>query len=543
MVQPEPCRFDRARGGSPGEMIPIMPKQRRQESQKIPEARKAARPQPETATAPRTGEWRLIGIFCIAAMVRIFLFNAAFPFFNNVDEQFHLDTIIKYAHGYTARPASNHFDFESARLIAAFSTPEYFHAAREFPDGKIPPPAWQYPPEEYNRYLSQGTDVWLARCSNESYSPPLYYWLGGIWYNVGKFFGVSGLLLLYWLRFSNVVLYGLLIVSSYIFGRSLFPGRKAVYLGVPLLLVFFPQDLYYTLNSDVPSALFFTLSIFGLNDLAREKRPLYWYPVVGAIIGATFMIKLTDVFIAVPLALYAGLLLYRGSRQGRTGSEAIRVSLLCLTAALPLAIWVGGNLQTFGDATATGEKVAMLGWTKKPLFELFHHPLFTFNGFCFFFAELLRTFWRGELVWGLKRLAWSAADGFYIFSSIALLLFSMVIGFIERKAGSMFFKRFLCLSCFLAGAAVLAWLSIRFDFGNGWYPSRASPYFTSGRLISGATVPFLCLYVESLAILLSKVSRRLNPLYVIGAAGSLIVIGEFIIKAPVFLSRYNFFHI
>ena len=144
--------------------------------------------------------------------------------------------------------------------------------------------------------------LWLARCSNESFPSPLYYWLGGgTWYNVGKFFGVSGLLLLYWLRFSNVLLYGLLIVSSYFFGRSLFPGRKAVYLGVPLLLVFFPQDLYYTLNSDVPFALFFfTLSIFGLNELAREKRPLaIRYPAVGAIIGATFMIKLTDVFIAV----------------------------------------------------------------------------------------------------------------------------------------------------------------------------------------------------------------------------------------------------
>ena len=253
------------------------------------------------------------------------------------------------------------------------------------------------------------------------------------------------------------------------------------------------------------------------------------------------MIKLTDIFIGVPLALYSGLLLHRGFRQGRPGGEAIRLALLWLAAAVPLAIWVGGNLQTFGDTTATGEKIAMLGWTKKPLSELFRHPLFTLNGFSWFAAELLRTFWRGELVWGLKRLAWSVADGFYVFSSIALLLFSIVIGLMERK-DSMLFKRFMCLSCFLAGAAVLAWLSIRFDFGNGWYPSRERPYFTSGRLISGATVPFLCLYVESLALILSKVSPRLNPLYVIGCAGTLIVIGEFIVKAPVFLSAYNFFH-
>ena len=76
-------------------------------------------------------------------MVRIFLFNAAFPFFNNVDEQFHLDTIIKYAHGYTARPASNHFDFESARLIAAFSTPNILMLQGNFPMAKYRRPPGQ----------------------------------------------------------------------------------------------------------------------------------------------------------------------------------------------------------------------------------------------------------------------------------------------------------------------------------------------------------------------------------------------------------------
>jgi 4-amino-4-deoxy-L-arabinose transferase-like glycosyltransferase len=509
---------------------------------RCPEIRQAAPLKPETASTTRVKEWRLIGIFCLAAMARIFLFNAAFPFFNNVDEQFHFDTIIKYAHGYVPRPATNYFDHESARLIATYSTPEYFHAAGEFPGGRLPPPVWQSSPAQSGPYIASGTEYWLARRSNESYSPPLYYWLGGLWYNLGKFSGMSGLRLLYWLRFSNLLFYGLLIVFGYLLCRSMFPENRSVYLGVPLVLVFFPQDLYYTLNSDVPSALFFALSLFGLNELLRKKRPMVLYPLVGAAVGATFLIKLTDIFIAVPLALYTWLLFVRASRRGRPGGEAARLALLWIVAAIPSALWVGWNLHAFGEATATGEKVAMLGWTKKPLDMILLHPIFTPDGFSFFTSELLRTFWRGELVWGLKRLSWGVADGFYVFSSIALLLFAVVIGFMERKNKDALFTRVVCLSCYLTGAAVLVYLSIRFDFGNCWYPSRENPYFTSGRLLSGATVPFLCLYVESLAFLLAKISRRLNPLYVLGVTGTLIILIEIVIKAPVFLSPYNFFH-
>ncbi len=519
-----------------------MPKNSKRYSEKKFESKQSSRKGPEIAPAPKVGEGRLIGIFCLAAMVRVFLFSAAFPFFNNVDEQFHLDTIVKWAHGYIPRPASNHFDHESSRLIAAFSSPEYFHKAAEFPEGRLPAPAWRRAPEESGHYIALGTDIWLARRSNESYSPPLYYWLCGMWYNFGKFLGAGGLLLLYWLRFSNVLFYGLLVFSSYLLCRSWFPDSRNVYCGVPLLLVFFPQDLYYTLNSDVPSALFFALSLFGLNELCREKRPTYLYPLVGAVLGATFLIKLTDIFITAPLALYTGLLLFRAFHQGRWGEEAVRCALLWIAAALPPALWMGWNLHVFGDLTATGEKVAMLGWTRKPLSMLLQHPFFTVDGFSFFWAELLRTFWRGELVWGLKRLSWGVADGFYVFSSIALLLFGIVRSVMERGERHALFTRLVCLSCFLTGAAVLVYLSIRFDFGNCWYPSRENPFFTSGRLISGATVAFLCLYVESLAGLLSKINKRLNPLYVIGVAGTMILVCEIVIKAPVFRSPYNFFH-
>ena len=43
--------------------------------------------------------------FCLLAAVRVLLFCAAFPFFNNVDERRHFDLLIKYAEGHVPRGA------------------------------------------------------------------------------------------------------------------------------------------------------------------------------------------------------------------------------------------------------------------------------------------------------------------------------------------------------------------------------------------------------------------------------------------------------
>ena len=52
----------------------------------------------------------LIIVLCIIALVRIFTFSAAFPFFNNVDEHAHFDMVIKYAGGFLPSNQSDNFD-------------------------------------------------------------------------------------------------------------------------------------------------------------------------------------------------------------------------------------------------------------------------------------------------------------------------------------------------------------------------------------------------------------------------------------------------
>ena len=45
----------------------------------------------------RIRERTVIFILCALAGIRIFLFNAAFPPFNNVDEEHHFDIVYKYS--------------------------------------------------------------------------------------------------------------------------------------------------------------------------------------------------------------------------------------------------------------------------------------------------------------------------------------------------------------------------------------------------------------------------------------------------------------
>src|SRR2546429_4077509 len=95
--------------------------------------------------AERTVRWIVIGL-CAFAAIRVFVFAAAFPFFNNVDEQAHVDLAIKYSHGNIPREIEP-FAPEAALYFAIYSTPEYFLKPEQY-GGQYPRPNWLLPVEE-----------------------------------------------------------------------------------------------------------------------------------------------------------------------------------------------------------------------------------------------------------------------------------------------------------------------------------------------------------------------------------------------------------
>src|SRR5437763_17165697 len=96
--------------------------------------------------------WIVLGLCAIAAL-RVFVFAAAFPFFNNVDEQAHVDLVVKYSHGKVPR-AIEPFASESALYFAVYSSPEYFVKPEQY-GGEYPPPIWLLSPEERQKITGQ----------------------------------------------------------------------------------------------------------------------------------------------------------------------------------------------------------------------------------------------------------------------------------------------------------------------------------------------------------------------------------------------------
>jgi hypothetical protein len=84
-------------------------------------------------------------------------------------------------------------------------------------------------------------------------------------------------------------------------------------------------------------------------------------------------------------------------------------------------------------------------------------------------------------------------------------------------------------------------LSIQFDFGDCINPSRAHPYFTSGRLLSGALIPFALAYVYGMSNLLRRTGPAVS-LIVLGLMLTFVTTSEIVINRVVFASEHNWFH-
>jgi hypothetical protein len=219
--------------------------------------------------------------------------------------------------------------------------------------------------------------------------------------------------------------------------------------------------------------------------------------------------------------------------------------LLIVSAGLPIACWAAWNLRNFGDLTGSDPKIAILGWTRRPITEWLHHPIFTLRGAWYFWSQLMASFWRGEFTWGMKQLALPAADAFYCISS-ALLTGAALVGLCMPFAPGSKEQRealWLAFSAFIASVGYLALLSVAFDFGHCFYPSRAFPYFTSGRLLAGTLIPFLVIYLYGL----QWTARLLHSerfLWVVLAAMVVIMAGSQIaVDYVAFSSPWNSFHL
>jgi hypothetical protein len=484
----------------------------------------------------------LIAFFCVVAAVRVFVFSAAFPFFSNVDEDLHFDLITQYSEGHLPR-AFDPLKEVTLNWIVPYASPEFLFTAEQFPGAKFPSPLWKQSGPGVEPEITATRAAWSSEINFESSQPPFYYALASVWWWIGKHLGLTGLPSLYWIRFLNGFLIGLVVLLGYLIARIVLPERVEVRLGVPMLLALIPQNVFYALNNDVLSPVCFGgLFLCVLQWLRTDRPTLSLGTFTGLAIAATYLTKLSNLPLIV-VALVAIVAKPHPPNRQKSKTALATFGVLIFCGSIPIASWIVWTKYQFGDLTGSAAKIALLGWTTKPFSQWWQHPIFTLRGLWVFWWDLMTSFWCGEVKWHGQPLSCPVADSFYAISSLVLLV-AALLG-LRKGAGLSLFQRQAIATAalgFIASAGFLALLSIQFDFGNCINPSRGHPYFASGRLLSGALIPFALFYVYGIAWLFRRINAVL-PVLVLGVILALTVTSQIVMNRVVFTSEHNLFHL
>lgn len=492
------------------------------------------------ATTPAQNEIQLVLLISLLAAIHVFVFTAAFPFFNSVDEQLHFDLAVRYSQGQIPR-ALEPLSPESIRYIVLFSSHAFLADPASLPGGQLPPPLWTQPAEIILPLLKEHVAQWQTVVSTESSSPPIYYAAAGAWWDAGKLIGLANERLLYWLRFLNILVVIAIVWLGWLTAKKIFPENIFGRIAVPALIAFMPQTAFYSINNDILTPLMFGaafLLMLNFWDTDVPKIPLA--AGLGLALAATFLVKISTLPLLAVSAGFIALKLLHLTRAGKIKAGCPALVTLSICTVLPIAMWMLWCKLNFGDFTGSAVKIQKLGWTDRPIQEWLQHPLFTPQGLWIFIRDNLATFWQGEFWWLRRPLAIPALDLFYVGLTLTLLVLALV-AWRQRPAGSRAARGFAC-ACLAALFAFFALLSVKYDFQDCFYPSRAHPYFTSGRLFLGALIPVMILLVSGLDFALQKCSPK-TKFIALAALLLCLLAGETAVDWRVFSCAYNWYHL
>jgi preprotein translocase subunit SecE len=487
----------------------------------------------------------IVGLLCFLAAIHVWIFSAAFPFFNVVDEQMHFDVVVRYSQGRIPCTLDSSCP-EAMPYILLYSSLEYLWAPDTFWNGRIPSPPWRQPLDKIAPFFAARKANWEKIKNCEVSQPPLYYAVAGGWWWMGKQCGLHDEYLLYWLRFLNAFFVCAMVWLGSAAARLVCPGRSFLRLGVPALLAFFPQTVFYSIQNDVLLPLCFGAAFILLVRLSRAEIPgVRLGMATGLALAATFLTKINSLPLLAVSAVFVLLTTWHLIKMGKIRAALPALAALMLCAVLPMAAWLGWCKYHFGDFTGTAVKIQFLGWTHKPFSEWWQHPIFTPHGFWTFLSRLLASFWQSDFLWHGRPLSSPVVNAVYAVSSVGFVGMSVVV-LLSRSPGATAPQRqalWLGFWSIVSAVAFLGFLSLIFDFHNCIFPSRDHPYFTSGRLMLGSLIPFMLLFLYGLDQGLSRIKNNwVKPLVLIGMI-LFMLISEIIINRPVFSSQYNWFHL
>jgi hypothetical protein len=374
--------------------------------------------------------------------------------------------------------------------------------------------------------------------NHEAHEPPLYYTLAAIWYEVGRTFGLSPASSVYWVRFLNAPLYAALVATSYAFVRPYFGIASG--LGVATLTTFFPNSVFFTISNDVLSPLIVSLTLVLLVRWYETEAPGVSLSVgTGLLAAASVLVKLTN---TATMAAAVAVIAWRANRLRSPRTILKQVWPLATAALLPPLLWCLRNRLVLGDWMGTAAKIKAQTWTPKPLDQILDHPLFTLSGLRAFLTRLCASFFEGDVIWHDDPVQFGFPQTFFVATAALLPTIGLVATLVRRRHEPR--------AAFVAGLSAvvvvsyvveLSLLSLRWDFGENPFPSRAFPFFAFGRLAAGAIVPFLLLYVSGIEAVFGR-----RPILVAAAVVgtvTMMVLLQSALLGQARSSEFNWFHL
>ncbi len=496
------------------------------------------------AASANAREKQLVFLLSILAAIRVFIFSAAFPFFNNVDEPMHFDLVVKYSHGSVPR-GKERISPDSAADISLFSSCAYFGTPDKFPGGQMPSPPWIEPAQKMQQDLALNSAGWNSLENYEVSQPPLYYALTGLAWHFGQRLHFDSGHLLYWLRFLNISLVFALVWLAYITASIVFPEIAFLRLTAPSLLAFMPQTAFYSIGNDILSPLCFGLVfIFILKWFFCESPALPVATGAGLAVAATYLAKTTNLPL---LAIAAGALLFKLHRDILSGKFRTRSPnwiAFFLCTMLPITGWIFWCKSHFGDLTGSKLKAEHFGWTVKPFGQWWYHPIFTPAGFWAYLSGQLGSFWQGEFLWHNQPLLLPGSTTIYTILALTLSIAALA-GLFQKNSKVIPSEKYALLfsaACLCMGLGFFGLMSILYDFHDCPNPSRDHPYFQAGRMLLGMLIPFVLLIAYGLNWVLDRFGTTVK-FCVLMAMVLAMLISEIATDWSVFSNNFNWFHL
>jgi hypothetical protein len=487
--------------------------------------------------------WIAAGCVCFAVL-RVLVFAAAFPLFNPVDEKSHYAVVYRFSQGYVPGSELPKTDPELARVFTLYGSSEYFQPQdmlkkfhRDVPIAELPADLKEYHYGKVFKFWSELPDM-------EVQSPPVYYLAAAGWYRLGAAFGLRDWSIAYWVRFLNGIFYGVFVWVAFLFTREIFPERKFLVAAVPALLAVFPQDVFYGMNRDVLSPMMVAIVLLLLFRYLRTPTGGRAMVIIaGVSTGLAFLTDVPNIVLFGALITVLVVKSKSAEKPASSGSDKTAMALSLFAAAILPFLWMARNRLVLGDVTGSRAKTAYLGWTVKAWPEIWHHPIFTLHGLQYFLGALVRTYWRGEYSWAGSPMRGIYADGFYLLSTVVLVIAFLAFLIRPGKEENRLQRLSDFLSCYLvaASALFLVAISLPFDFQDCVYPSREHPYFVSGRIICGTMLPFALIYLSGFEFLWRPVRKYVHPILPLAIICVGIMVSEVLLTSAVFHSKFNFY--